>query len=74
MIEIAVVLANQSEVKIPGRFAKAARTWKNQYFLHFVARNGKQSTNKTHQLTGVCQNLAWNPVLFRVLAPAVSIN
>jgi hypothetical protein len=74
MIEMDVILANPSKVKILGRFAKSPRTWKNQYFFNFVARNGKQSSNKTHQLPEVCQNVAWNAFLLWVLACAVSIN
>jgi hypothetical protein len=32
-MEANLVLASQSEVQIPGGFAKPARTLKNQYFL-----------------------------------------
>jgi hypothetical protein len=74
MMDTERILANQSEVKIPGGFAKTSRTWKNQYFFNFVARNGKQSSNKTHRLPEVCQNVAWNAFLLWVLACAVSIN
>jgi hypothetical protein len=72
-MEANLVLASQSEVQIPGGFAKPARTLKNQYFFSFVARNCRQSTYKTGKLTEVCQNGVWKLVLVGVLACAVSI-
>lgn len=69
-------LANRSGGKIPGRFAKIARTLKNQYFYWFGRMNrtvgNAFSPSKFDTSTEVCQNDGWNPFTAVILQPAVA--